>query len=195
MIAQLPRQDDATRFDSVAAVFAVDLNQHIVSTTPAADAILARQTHEAAPCYEVMRALDRRNAARCRADCTEVVAARRGWTPRGSALWDAACLQPRTVTTLVEAREGVPPVIIHILGDAEPLPAVPAADLLPGGLTRRQVEILRLLARGTTPRAIAFALGVSPVTVRNHIQTAMERLGAHSRLEAVMLASRTGILS
>ncbi len=61
MIAQLPRQDDATRFDSVAAVFAVDLNQHIVSTTPAADAILARQPDEAAPCYEVMRALDRRN--------------------------------------------------------------------------------------------------------------------------------------
>lgn len=195
MIAQLPGQDEATRFDSVAAAFAVDLAQQIVCSTPAADAILGRRPHDATPCYEVMRTLDQRNAARCRADCTEVVAARRGWTPRGSALWDAACLQPRSVTTLVEAREGAPPVIIHIVGAAEPMPPAPPTDLLPGGLTRRQVEILRLLARGTTPRAIALALGVSPVTVRNHIQTAMERLGAHSRLEAVMLASRSGILS
>lgn len=54
--------------------------------------------------------------------------------------------------------------------------------------------MLRLLARGTAPRAVALSLGVSPVTVRNHIQTAMERLGAHSRLEAVMLASRIGVI-
>lgn len=195
MIAQLPRPDEATRFDSVAPVFAVDLDQRIVCSTPAADAILGRGPRDSLSCYDIMRSLDPRNATRCRADCTEVVAARRGWTPRGSTLWDAACLRPRTVTTLVEAREGVPPVIIHILGQAEPIPPTPDSEPLASGLTRRQVEILRLLARGTTPRAIALALGVSPVTVRNHIQTAMERLGAHSRLEAVMLASRTGILS
>ena len=45
-----------------------------------------------------------------------------------------------------------------------------------------------------SPRDIARTLDVSPVTVRNHIQTAMERLGAHTRLEAVMLASRAGLL-
>lgn len=194
MVGQLTRQEDLTRFDSVAAVFAVDLAQRIVSSTPAADAILGRRPHGALPCYEVMRALDRRNAIRCRANCTEVVAARRGTIPRGSALWDAACLQPRTVTTLVEARPGIAPIIIHVLGEAQQPPPPRSGDALPGGLTRRQVEALRLLARGTAPRGIAQALGVSPVTVRNHIQTAMERLGAHSRLEAVMLASRAGLL-
>ncbi len=194
MVAQLPRPDVSARFDSIAAVFAVDLEQRIVSSTPAADAILGRHPDDDMPCYDVMRTLDPRNAARCRADCTEVVAARRGWTPRGSTLWDASCLHPRTVTTLVEARDGVPPVVIHILSEAEPAEPLPAPDPITAGLTLRQVEVLRLLARGTAPRAVALSLGVSPVTVRNHIQTAMERLGAHSRLEAVMLASRIGVI-
>lgn len=82
MVAQLPRPDVSARFDSIAAVFAVDLEQRIVSSTPAADAILGRHPDDDMPCYDVMRTLDPRNAARCRADCTEVVAARRGWTPR-----------------------------------------------------------------------------------------------------------------
>ena len=194
MVDQLLRQDNATRFDSVAAVFAVDLDQRIVSSTPAADAILGRRHDDGLPCHEVMRALDTRNTIRCRPDCTEVTAARRGWTPRGSALWDAACRQPRTVTTLVEARAGAPPLIIHVLGEPErPAPAL-MTDERPLGLTRRQVETLRLLALGVDPRGIALTLGVSPITVRNHVQTAMERLNAHTRLEAVMLASRAGLL-
>lgn len=193
MASQLARQDNATRFDSVAAVFAVDLAQRIVSSTPAAAAILGGQDINGRPCYEVMRALDPRNGAQCRAGCAEVTAARCGQTPQGSSLWDAARRQPRPITTLVEERDGAPPLIIHILREAEDPAAPHLMSAPPEGLTRRQVETLRLLARGLAPREIARMLDVSPVTVRNHIQTAMERLDAHTRLEAVMLASRAGL--
>lgn len=194
MVGQRLVQQDMPRFDSVAAVFAVDLDQRIVSSTPAAAAILGGHSISGRPCYEVMRALDQRNGVQCRPDCAEVTAARCGRTPRGSSLWDAACQEPRPITTLVEERDGVPPLIIHVLREAENPAAPHLAYAPPEGLTRRQVETLRLLARGMAPREIARALGVSPVTVRNHVQTAMERLDAHTRLEAVMLATRAGLL-
>lgn len=192
MAGEHERLGQSTRFDSAAAVFAVDLQQHFVSCTPAADAIL-RRAGDGLPCYEVMRALDPRNGDRCRPDCAEVAAARRGETPTGSVLWNPSCLRPRSIATLVQGQKGQPPVIIHVVQPSE-LPAPDVSAPPAEGLTERQVEALRLLADGLATRSIAHALGVSPVTVRNHIQTAMERLGAHTRLEAVMLASQAGLL-
>lgn len=61
-------------------------------------------------------------------------------------------------------------------------------------LTDRQRDILARLAAGEAPREIAQVLGLSAVTVRNHIQAAMERLGARNRLEAVLTATNAGLL-
>ncbi|TAJ17743.1 MAG: LuxR family transcriptional regulator [Dehalococcoidia bacterium] len=194
MVAQPTRQDDSLRLDSAAAVFAVDLDQRIVSSTPAATAILGGRPITGLRCYDVMCALDPRNSAQCRPDCLEVTDARCGRTPRGSSLWGAACKQSRPVTTVIEEREGIPPLIIHILSDTEG-PVIPGGAYVPSQeLTRRQVESLRLLAQGLSPCEISRALGISPVTVRNHIQSAMERLDAHTRLEAVLLATRAGLI-
>lgn len=63
---------------------------------------------------------------------------------------------------------------------------------LPVPLSPREVEVLRLLATGTTTAAIAQRLGISVVTVRNHVQRLLDRLGAHSRLEAVARARERG---
>lgn len=71
---------------------------------------------------------------------------------------------------------------------AAPLPAM--SPVLP--LTRREQEVLRRLAAGLTTRAIAEALYISPVTVRNHIQHILEKLGAHSRLQALAVAFPPG---
>ena len=61
-------------------------------------------------------------------------------------------------------------------------------------LTTREVEVLALLARGLTTEAIADSLVLSRNTIRNHVQNAMTKLGAHSRLEAVSAAVRAGVL-
>lgn len=194
MTIERAHASDSTRLDSVAAVFAVDLDQCIVSSTPAADAMLGGQPLVGRRCYDVMRSLDDRNGAQCRLDCVEVTDARCGRTPYGSSLWGTASGRPRAVTTVVEARDGASPVIIHVLRATEELPVLSVVEATDGCLTRRQVESLRLLARGVTPKEIARTLGISTVTVRNHLQTAMERLGAHTRLEAVLFATRAGLI-
>jgi two-component system response regulator NreC len=66
----------------------------------------------------------------------------------------------------------------------------------PGGLpiTRREVDILRLIARGNTNRQIAEALGLSIRTVESHRGNLMGKLGAKSRVELVAYAQEQGLL-
>ena len=59
-----------------------------------------------------------------------------------------------------------------------------------GVLTRREIEILHLIASGLNTKDTAERLHVSPATVRNHVQNILGKLGAHSRLEAVAYATR-----
>jgi len=62
-------------------------------------------------------------------------------------------------------------------------------------LTPREREILQLLAQGQRTAQIASTLHIAKNTVRSHVQTVLSKLGAHSRLEAVALARRRGLLS
>jgi DNA-binding CsgD family transcriptional regulator len=62
-------------------------------------------------------------------------------------------------------------------------------------LTPRQVEVLRLLADGSTTDRIAAELGIAVETVRNHVRGLFHRLGVHTRLEAVVAARRRGLLN
>lgn len=59
-------------------------------------------------------------------------------------------------------------------------------------LTAREHQVLRLLADGLTQRDIADALVISPRTVGTHIERILEKLGVHSRVQAVALAYREG---
>jgi DNA-binding NarL/FixJ family response regulator len=61
-------------------------------------------------------------------------------------------------------------------------------------LSRREREILGLLADGQTQAQIAAALVVSPKTVATHIQHLLAKLGVHSRAQAVALAFRVGLV-
>jgi len=61
-------------------------------------------------------------------------------------------------------------------------------------LTRREVEVLRLMASGANTKALATRLCLSPATVRNHVQNILEKLGVHSRLEAVAWTTRASRL-
>jgi DNA-binding NarL/FixJ family response regulator len=59
-------------------------------------------------------------------------------------------------------------------------------------LTPREVEVLRLVARGLDPAAIAAELVISPKTVASHLQSVMGKLGVHSRAHAVARAYEDG---
>jgi PAS domain S-box-containing protein len=61
-------------------------------------------------------------------------------------------------------------------------------------LTPRQAQVLHLLARGCSTEQMADELGVAVETVRNHIRAILRRLGAHSRLEAVLEAHNRGLV-
>jgi len=61
-------------------------------------------------------------------------------------------------------------------------------------LTTREIEVLRLMAGGTRNEDIARALGIHVSTVSNHIQHILEKLGAHTKLQAVYTAQRRGLI-
>ena len=61
-------------------------------------------------------------------------------------------------------------------------------------LSRREQEVLRLLVDGAGNEEIGRALVISPQTARTHIQRVIRKLGVHSRLEAAMLATQSGIV-
>jgi two-component system response regulator DevR len=61
-------------------------------------------------------------------------------------------------------------------------------------LTDREADILRLMGEGLDNKVIAQRLSLSLATVRGYVQQVLAKLGAHSKLEAVVIASRTGLL-
>ncbi len=61
-------------------------------------------------------------------------------------------------------------------------------------LTTREREILELIAEGLTNGAIAARLFISVNTVRNHVQSVLAKLDAHSKLEALSIAIRDGLI-
>jgi DNA-binding CsgD family transcriptional regulator len=92
---------------------------------------------------------------------------------------------------------------------ASPRPSPPARLLekRPGGarasrrqsrggpqLTPRQTQVLRGLAEGKSTVQIARELFLTPVTVRNHVAHILAALGVHSRLQAVVVARRRGLI-
>lgn len=70
-----------------------------------------------------------------------------------------------------------------------------SSSAISASLTEREREVLELLAAGTTTQMIANTLVLSLHTVRNHVRNVMMKLGAHSRLEAVAIALREGLVA
>jgi DNA-binding NarL/FixJ family response regulator len=113
---------------------------------------------------------------------------------------DDARIAPAAVRELLNG--GVPmsaPVSRLVLGRARRssaqmaavLPSTPAAGAL---LTPRQLEILQLLSAGHSYEQIGLALDLSVNTIRSHLRTIYDRLGASSKVEAVMIGVELGLL-
>jgi two-component system nitrate/nitrite response regulator NarL len=67
-------------------------------------------------------------------------------------------------------------------------------DRLLRALTFREQEVLMLMMEGESTKQIAWSLAISLSTARTHVQSAIVKLGAHSRLEASSIVARTGLL-
>jgi DNA-binding NarL/FixJ family response regulator len=83
----------------------------------------------------------------------------------------------------------ISPALLSRLVAREADRARPGSDL-----TARETEVLRLLADGLSNAAIAAELGIRLATVRNHVQSVIEKLHAHSKLQAVATATRLGVI-
>ncbi len=109
----------------------------------------------------------------------------------------------------VESEEG--PYLVHLLRDSqgthdalqmahgliqlsskEEVPA-PIRRGIPA-LTPRQLEVLKLLSEGKSVKEIGLELYLSEATVRNHVRSLLQALGAHSQLEVLAKAREMGIL-
>ena len=91
-----------------------------------------------------------------------------------------------------EARAGRldPEAVAAVLeGGGHRMPSVP----WPAGLTEREIQVVRLLARGLQTKQIARALEISPKTVDFHIQSAYRKMGVSTRAGATLFAMQHGL--
>jgi DNA-binding CsgD family transcriptional regulator len=95
-------------------------------------------------------------------------------------------------TRLLAPRERIVEVVVPLA----PPPAFAADDSVRErlGITRRELEILGLVARGLSNREIGEALFVSENTVKTHCSRAFDKLGARRRTEAVQRSKELGLL-
>jgi DNA-binding NarL/FixJ family response regulator len=116
------------------------------------------------------------------------------------AVWQAGvrALLPRSapVATLAAALQAAAANLI-VLDPRSATSVLVPANGLPDAmepLTAREREVLQLMARGMPNKTIARELAISEHTVKFHVNAILSKLGAQSRTEAVVLASRAGLV-
>ena len=72
--------------------------------------------------------------------------------------------------------------------------AAVAGPSVNGGLSARELDVLRLVARGLGNKEIAAELGITTHTVKYHLAAVLEKLGVRSRTEAVSLGMKKGLV-
>ena len=194
-------------------VFAIDQHMCVVYWNAAAGRVFG--VDEAAAmgrrCDEVVAGYETSGASLCAPDCRVVGCARRGHAAEtydlvrtgvdGKQQWLNVSIivlrGQRRASTLtvhlvrdVTARRGVEQRSTALLADLRGPESL--HDLPP--ITRREAEVLRLLACGASNAKIAEALSISATTARNHIEHLLAKLGVHSKLEAVVYAASHGML-
>ena len=87
-----------------------------------------------------------------------------------------------------------PEVLLRLLRQPRRGPAPAGRADPPASLAPRERAVLEAAAAGLDPQATAARLGIALHTVRTHLKHAMAKLGAHSRLEAVLTAIRLGLI-
>lgn len=198
-------------------VFAVDSGQRIAFWNSATPPILGLESEAVIgrPCHEVLAGRDERGCAVCKPGCATFRASKCG---RLSPTTNVEVLARdgrrkwiNVSTFLLPSRWRELALLIHVFRDvhegsldhhvASMLSAVNRGvereelPRPPDGLTPREIQTLRLLAQGASTSMICARLDIESTTVRTHVQHLLDKLGVHSRLEAVAFASRNGFFS
>ena len=203
--------------------YAVSVDQKIIFWNRSAERILGYSAEEVMGqrCYEVVAGLAPGGLApECLGGCPSMRYLRAGLVPAPIKLRLLCASGDRkwvTVTPMVIA--GVfrdAPLLVHLLDETpegeEPTIGEPLRGGVEAGgaavdrppvanssadrpvLSRRELEVLRLMAQGWDTQRIATDLGISRHTVRNHIRNLRQRLNASTKLDAVVKGLRMGIL-
>ncbi len=198
------------------AVFAVDGGGRIILWNKACETLVGRPARHVLGkrCYEVTCGRDSNGNVYCHVSCPVAHQAREnrddpvrrfeldvaggdgGRRRLSTSLFAIPSYHPALTTVVhvlrpADARAAAPAPISEA---PEPLAPPTAAAGETIALTAREKEILRCLAAGQTTTTIARALSIARVTVRNHVQSILQKLNVHSKLEAVVLAHRGGVL-
>ncbi|MFC2045078.1 LuxR C-terminal-related transcriptional regulator [Chloroflexota bacterium] len=88
-----------------------------------------------------------------------------------------------------------PKVAEHVLHQFQELSWRSEAEALVSPLTPRETEILNHIAQGYLNKQIAFQLGISEQTIKNHVTSILRKLNANARTEAVVVAIKQGLIS
>ncbi len=211
-------------FNTADPVFAVDQDLKIILWNEAAEALVGFSAEEVLGryCYELIGCRDESGQLACHGNCMESLRNPRQEmaptqdflfrTKHGREIWVSVS------TILVPSPRKDLTVLVHLIRDVtrqkeveqfigrlvstaaelsvssagEPPTSQPPSP--PLSITAREREVLRLMAAGASTRAIAQKLFISPATARNHIHNILTKLEVHSRLEAVTVALRHGLV-
>ena len=146
------------------------------------------------PCWAVLAGVDAHGNLVCHSGCAGARLAREGWpVPSKELLIRRRGGRARvTMTTIALPSERR---YLHVLKETvTPVGRISATRRPPVRLTRRQLQVLGLLADGTTAKGVGEKLGLQLPTVRNHIRGILLELGAHSQLEAVAVARELALV-
>jgi PAS domain S-box-containing protein len=203
------------------AVFAIDSADRIVLWNKRAEELLGRpaRTVLGKRCYDVLAGRDAQGNIYCYRNCPVAYQARektaepvsrfplqvqsgngaeRKWVEMS--LFAVPSYHPALSTVVHIVREGNKPSSLEKKLEKESEPArdplwpMTSSEGEPVALTEREQEVLRCLSRGMSTAAIARKLKIAPVTVRNHIQSILQRLDVHSKLAAVVYAYRHDLI-
>lgn len=168
-------------------------------------------------CYEIIRSCDDKGQSLCCRHCPVITTALDGQavatydvvaqTQSGEMRWINI-----SILTIFPSDDDSGPLVVHLFRDATqkkqneqfirrlfdssegspelvpPTQSSAVANSLTELLTEREREVLSLLAHGLNTNAIARSLSISSATARNHVQSILNKLQVHSRLEAVTYA-------
>lgn len=198
-------------------VFAVDEKARIVFWNGSAGRILGFRKDEVLgrKCYEAIGGQDDCEQTDCGPNCEVLQRARRGRTTESydvMAKTSSGSYRLLNVSIVVlKGKSARSTLAVHMFRDVSEarrsqlevqrglLEASQASgqrdgEDSAGRLTRRESEVLGLLATGLANAKIAEVMGISVTTVRNHIDHLLTKLGVHSKLEAVVYAARHRIV-